>query len=196
MSVREGAVRSKTCAFCSMAVQDDGLVCRQCGFEFGTQWQPPAGEEEAPFAPGLRTCSCCGVRNPVGRDFCSECNAPVGDYSSIKPLERIWAIGFLYRRASENHLHLSGAAGVGRTWLAIMLLLYSAIFFGTFLQEGRNIFFAMLFGGGVPESSLVLSLVLTVFMLPVAAAGYLGLRLLGVRFEIPKERSDAPRALR
>jgi hypothetical protein len=183
--------RPEKCPFCGASVEDEGPVCRECGFEFGTEWTPPDGEEAA-FQPGLRACPSCGTLNPVGRDFCSECSAPVGEYASVKPFERIWSLGFVYRRAAEGETPMSGPARIGRICLGVFLLSNPAIALCFFLAEGMSGGLGFPFEEDPPLGAVWMALL----AIPMLVMGYLGLRLLGVRFGAAKETPDEPRPLR
>ena len=54
---------------------------------------------------------------------------------------------------------------------------------------GKDNLFGFLRSGGLPEPEFSL---MALTLIPMAAMGYLGLRLLGVRFGKPKPQSDEP----
>lgn len=111
--------RPEKCPFCSAAVEAEGPVCRQCGFDLDSDWQPDPQDGEAVFDPGQRACHACGELNPLGVDFCSKCNAPVGDQTMLKPFESVQAATLLslqkYKDSPRSSLlrKLAGAALIG-----------------------------------------------------------------------------------
>jgi len=109
----------ETCPFCSAAIEDEGPVCRECGFDLDSDWSPASQEEEqAKFDPTKRVCTSCGALNAIGVDFCSECNAPVGDYASVKPFEEILVEGALYRGTVNGGTDAPLVVRIGRVLIA------------------------------------------------------------------------------
>ncbi len=44
-------------------------------------------------------CSACLEGNPPGEHFCRKCGAPLSSYATTAPLEQIYSLGWMYRRA-------------------------------------------------------------------------------------------------
>lgn len=50
----------------------------------------------------LIVCASCLHENDEGIQFCRNCGAPIGDYTTTMPIERIQAQGFAYRQATSS----------------------------------------------------------------------------------------------
>jgi predicted amidophosphoribosyltransferase len=91
--------RPEKCPFCAAPVEGWEPTCEQCGLDLESDWQPASEDEaRAVFNQAHRACTVCGELNPLTADFCKNCNAPVGNCVSMKPLEAIMSEGFIYRR--------------------------------------------------------------------------------------------------
>ncbi len=47
-------------------------------------------------------CGSCGQQNPKSKEFCEACGGPIGQYTTVDPLKRIYAQGALYRKISRS----------------------------------------------------------------------------------------------
>jgi hypothetical protein len=163
----------ESCPFCGAAVEDQGPVCRQCGFEFGTEWQPPE-EDEAVFDPALRACPGCGELNPVGRDFCTECGAPVGDQTSAKPFEQVLSMGYVARRLTRDQKPLHPVARMAMILIGAVLLGIACAALAPFGYQ----LVSSLLRGRRPDWGLFDAWPQILFS---ATLAYFGLRIMGVR---------------
>ena len=175
------APRPEQCPFCAAPIQDWSPACKQCGFDLASDWRP-ASEDEAKevFDPQVRACSVCGELNLLTADFCRKCGAPVGSYSALKPVETIFAEGFLYRRAIQRLPGMSTAAQVGRLLLAGLLLGSAAASAGLALSMGRDVL-GNLFNPVVPAENLGAFTGPLMFLALAPLWGYLGYRILRPR---------------
>lgn len=115
--------RPEKCPFCGAPVEGEELACRQCGFDFELDYEPePGHDDEGEFDPSRRACSVCAELNPLTADFCAKCGAPIGAYASLKPIEKIFAEGFVYRRAVVRLPGLPAIVKVARVLLAAFFL--------------------------------------------------------------------------
>jgi len=168
-----------SCPFCRAAVEDQGPVCRQCGFEFGTQWQPPE-DDEAVFDPGLRACPGCGELNPVGRDFCAKCGAPVGDQTSAKPFEQVLSMGYVARRLTRDDRPLHPVARTAMMLIGAVLLGVACAALAPFAYQ----LVSSLLQSRKPDWDIFDAWPQILFAVVMA---YLGLRVMGVRL-LPRRR--------
>jgi tetratricopeptide (TPR) repeat protein len=189
--------RPEKCPFCAAPVSGDGPVCEQCGFDLASDWQPASEDEsQAVFDPNQRACTACGELNPRGADFCSKCNAPIGDCAPLKPFESIFAEGFLYRRAAEGIASMPLAAHVGRVLVALLFTATAAL--GLYsLAQGLAVGSAMLLEtkafGRLPVMPLALVLAASLLSAGLTVlSGYLGYRLLFTRRPPHREDGEGP----
>jgi hypothetical protein len=122
------------------------------------------------------------VLNPLSADFCRRCNAPVGDYTSWKPFERIFAEGFVYRRVVEGGVRSWGPAKLGRMLLGLSMLGTGAAVAWSFTYDVVQTLRRRPFGQGSDWGAKGFALLMGLVI------GYVGLRLLGCW---PRRRSRA-----
>jgi len=60
---------------------------------------------------GNALCSACFEANIPGANFCQKCGAPLSSYATTAPLEQIFFLGWMYRRAL-SHLGQSAAGSL------------------------------------------------------------------------------------
>ncbi len=57
-------------------------------------------------------CTSCTEPNVVDAHFCQRCGAPLSPFAMITPFERLFAEGFIYRRAAEEPRRLITVLGI------------------------------------------------------------------------------------
>ena len=75
---------------------------------------------EIDTTPARPVCPSCILPISKHDDFCQNCFAPVGLTASIDPLKRIWAEGFLYKKAANDRI-------TGFMLLSMWLILFPMI---------------------------------------------------------------------
>jgi hypothetical protein len=61
-------------------------------------------------------CTACLEANPQGEHFCQKCGAPLSSYATTAPLEQIYSLGWMYRRALSQPVRPIVLLGI---WLII-----------------------------------------------------------------------------
>ena len=61
-------------------------------------------------------CSVCLEANLPGKHFCQKCGAPLSSYATTAPLEQIYSLGWMYRRALSQPPRLIVVLGI---WLIL-----------------------------------------------------------------------------
>jgi len=136
---------TQPCPWCGAPVEPDRPACRACGFDFEHMdaGAPPGegkgakedaavgegkgeGEGESESAAELHplevACFECGEINHRDADFCRKCGAAIGQYSTVKPFERVLAIGKFARRAFEARRKADTWKLKGWLWSIIILM--------------------------------------------------------------------------
>lgn len=77
----------------------------------------PLTEPDAPEEERQLCVSCVAPNHPLAH-FCSKCGAPLTPYAAIGPFERIFAEGFIFRRAVQKPQKFIVVLGV---WICFVL---------------------------------------------------------------------------
>ena len=87
------------------------------------------GDPDEPTAMNV-LCTSCLEANVPGADFCVRCGNPVGDTTALDPLKRIYAQGWVYRRAASSPYRLLIVVGMWLIYLPFVLgMLFPLVFF-------------------------------------------------------------------
>ena len=81
------------------------------------------------------TCASCLNENQIGIHFCKQCGAPIGDFTTTMPFERIQAEGFAYREATSNPRKPIVVIGIYILFLPGFLAFLATVIF-TIIQPG------------------------------------------------------------
>ena len=73
-------------------------------------------------------CPDCFHENYPDADFCGKCVRPITAYSMIGPLERVYALGWTYRRAASGRIPLIGLVGMWACFVSSLVWWASVLF--------------------------------------------------------------------
>ena len=79
-------------------------------------------DADATGVGGRAVCTSCLADNDPSTAFCCQCGNPIGDTSSLDPLKRIWAQGWVYRRAVASPYRLRVVIGMWLVFLPYAIL--------------------------------------------------------------------------
>lgn len=85
-------------------------------------------------------CTSCLARNGPAADFCAGCGNPIGDTTALDPLKRIYAQGWIYRRAASAPYRLLIVVGMWLIYLPLVLVMgpVAIVAAGTLFKVTRN----------------------------------------------------------
>lgn len=95
--------------------------------------QMSKGAEEKRFMVAEKEVFCpnCGRMNPPPTNFCLRCGSPCGAYATWTPLERVYAVGWLFRKAVSEPIKPITVLGM---WLVTApTLLWAPVYMKSFL---------------------------------------------------------------
>jgi len=148
----------RPCPDCGHGNPDDIPRCEECANELKAealapkleagiveQEAEPAGDEtDCEPTSANETCLCLSCLYPHQPEaaFCKRCGAPVGSIAAIGPLERLYAEGFVYRKAAEGRPSLIVLFGIWLLFLPPAVLSLGMLAWGVHLEIrfGQNLF--------------------------------------------------------
>lgn len=115
-----------------------------------TDQQPPEPPEEQLL------CTSCAAPNRPSAHFCIKCGAPLSSYAMIAPFERLFAEGFIYRRATEHPRNLITVSGI---WFIFGMMALGGLIIAIFSitsDAGPGTAIGLMLGSALMIGSLVI----------------------------------------